>query len=78
MSNDVKKFYRSTTERMLGGVCGGLGKYLGMDPTVVRLLFILFGFMGGSALLVYIIMLIVVPEEPLQFTDPTEDSIVEA
>lgn len=78
MSNDVKKFYRSTTERMLGGVCGGLGKYLGMDPTVVRLLFILFGFMGGSALLVYIIMLIVVPEEPLQFTDPTDDTIIEA
>lgn len=77
MSNDVKKFYRSTTERMLGGVCGGLGKYLGMDPTVVRLLFILFGFMGGSALLVYIIMLIVVPEEPLQFTDPTDETIIE-
>jgi phage shock protein C len=51
---------------MIGGVCGGLGVYLGIDPTIVRLLFILFALAGGPGLVAYLIMLIVVPEEPLE------------
>lgn len=64
MANDIKRLYRSRRDRMIGGVCGGLGEYLGLDPTIVRLLFILFGLGGGSAILAYLILLIVVPEEP--------------
>jgi phage shock protein PspC (stress-responsive transcriptional regulator) len=47
---------------MIGGVCGGLGEYLNVDPTLVRLLFILFALTGGSGVLAYLIMLVVIPE----------------
>jgi phage shock protein PspC (stress-responsive transcriptional regulator) len=66
MATEYKKLYRSRQYRMIGGVCGGLGVYFEMDPTLLRVLFVLatiFGF--GSAILVYLILLIVVPEEPL-------------
>ncbi len=65
MSGDYKRLYRSRNERMIGGVCGGLGEYFGIDPTLVRVLFVTFALIGGSALIAYIIMLIIVPEEPL-------------
>ncbi|HEY5669812.1 MAG TPA: PspC domain-containing protein [Anaerolineales bacterium] len=62
-----KRLYRSRDNRMIGGVCAGLGEYLGVDPTVVRLLFVLATFFGfGSLLLVYIAMLLIVPEEPIE------------
>jgi phage shock protein C len=65
MATEVQRLYRSRSDRMIGGICGGLGKYLNVDPTLVRLLFVLGAFMGGPGLLVYLIMLLVVPEEPL-------------
>ena len=60
-----KQLTRSNTNRMLSGVCGGLGEYLDIDPTILRLAFA-FGFFAtsGSALLVYIVMAFVVPPEP--------------
>lgn len=61
----TKRLYRSRQERMLGGVCGGLADYLGLDPTVVRLVFLLLFFLGGQGLLIYLIMWLIVPEEPL-------------
>jgi phage shock protein C len=63
----MEKLYRSLENRRLGGVCGGLGEYLNIDPVVVRLLFILFAFCGCASILAYIIMWIVVPEKPLTF-----------
>jgi len=56
-----RKLYRSQTDSMLGGVCGGLGEYLGVDSTLIRLAFVLLTLWGGHGLLLYIIMLIVVP-----------------
>ncbi|HBB64430.1 MAG: phage shock protein C [candidate division WS6 bacterium GW2011_GWC1_33_20] len=56
-----KKLYRSETDRMIGGVCGGLGEYFGIDSTIVRLLFALIVLYGGTGLLLYIILWIVVP-----------------
>jgi phage shock protein C len=58
------RLYRSRKERMIAGVCGGLAEYYGIDPTWVRLLFVLLFFLGGSALLIYIIMWLVVPLAP--------------
>lgn len=58
-----KKLFRSRRNRMIAGVCGGIGEYFGIDPTVIRLLWVLFMFMGGSGILVYIICWIVIPEE---------------
>ena len=65
MSNQYKKLYRSRENRMLGGVCGGLGEYFDIDPTLVRLLFILGAFLGipGALVLIYLVMLIIVPQD---------------
>jgi len=59
-----KKLLRSKKERMIGGVCGGLGNYLNIDPTIVRLIFVLsFIFLFQSSLLIYLLLLIIIPEE---------------
>lgn len=65
MSENMSRLYRSRSDRMIGGVCAGLGKYLNIDPTVVRLLFVALALFGGPGLVIYLIMLIVVPEDPL-------------
>lgn len=57
------RLYRSLTDRMLGGVCGGLAKYLQIDTTIVRLFFIVFTLLGGIGPLVYVILWIVVDTE---------------
>jgi phage shock protein C len=59
-----RKLYRSNTNKMLAGVCGGLGEFLGIDPTLIRLAFVLMGLLGGHGFLVYLIMCIVVPSSP--------------
>ena len=65
MSENVKKLYRSTSDRMIAGICGGLGDYFGIDSTLVRLIFVIGAIFTGSALFWgYIIMLIIVPEAP--------------
>lgn len=60
---DEKRLVRSTTDRMVAGVAAGLADYMNMDPTLVRLLFVLLALAGGPGLLIYIIMWIVMPEE---------------
>jgi phage shock protein PspC (stress-responsive transcriptional regulator) len=66
MTENVKRLYRSRDDRMIAGICGGLGDYLGIDSTLVRLLFVFGAIFTGSALFWgYVIMLIVVPEEPI-------------
>lgn len=63
LANTRKKLYRSLKDRMIAGVCGGLGDFFGVDSTWIRLLFLLCLLLGGSALLVYIVMWVVVPLE---------------
>ncbi len=61
----LKRLYRSRSDRMLGGVSGGLGEYLNVDPTVIRLLWVLFALLsGGVGILAYIVAWIIIPEEP--------------
>ena len=62
MNNETKRLYKSLTNRKLCGVCGGIGEYLNVDPTVIRLLWILFGFCIGCGVLAYIIAAIIMPE----------------
>jgi phage shock protein C len=63
MNTDYKQLTRSTTNRMIAGVCAGLGEYLNIDPTVIRLLFILALFLTGPGILIaYLLMAIIVPE----------------
>lgn len=61
------RLHRSTSDRMLAGVCGGLAEYAGVDPTLVRLLMLLILMMSGffPVLIVYIVMVIVVPEQEI-------------
>jgi phage shock protein PspC (stress-responsive transcriptional regulator) len=64
MNTGYKQLTRSKTNRMIAGVCAGLGEYLDIDPTVVRLLVLLAFFTGfGGIVLVYLIMALVVPEQ---------------
>jgi len=57
-----KKLYRSSTNYKLAGVCGGIGEYFNIDPTLIRLAWILFSVMGGAGVLAYIIAAIVMPK----------------
>lgn len=59
-----KRLYKSNTEKKLDGVCGGIAEYFDIDPTLVRLAWILFTALGGSGLLAYIIAAIVIPHQP--------------
>lgn len=60
---DQKRLYRSRANRMLCGVCGGVGEYFNIDPTLVRLGFILLVFWWGSGILAYFIAAVIVPDE---------------
>jgi len=62
----MKRLYRSRKNRMLGGVCGGIAEYFEIDPVIVRLIAVALFFVGGSAVLAYIIALIVIPYEPFE------------
>ena len=64
MSNDSKKLYRSTDDRWLGGVCGGLGQYFNMDAIIIRIIFIILGLIGLGGVILYVILWIIIPEQP--------------
>ena len=62
-----KKLYRSRTDKTFAGVCGGLGKYINVDPTLVRVIYVLASlvFAGFPGLIVYIVLACIIPEEPM-------------
>ena len=67
MAENYKPLTRSVTNTMLAGVCAGLADYLNIDPTVVRLLFVLGFFLTGpGVLLAYLIMALIIPVEPVR------------
>jgi phage shock protein C len=61
MGNEYKKLFRSRQDRMICGVCGGLGEYMAIDPTVIRVLFVIFG-LTGAGIIAYLIAAIIIPE----------------
>ena len=71
-----KRLYRSRSDRMIWGVCGGLAKYFDIDPTIVRIIAVLSIFLNGLGILAYIILAIVVPLEGSKATEP-KDTIKE-
>lgn len=74
------RLYRSRTNTVIGGVCGGLGEYLNVDPILFRILFALALIIGGSGLLVYIILWIVIPERkeiPIQMNNQNEEPMTD-
>jgi phage shock protein PspC (stress-responsive transcriptional regulator) len=73
-----RRLYRSRRDRRIAGVAGGVAEYLEVDPTVIRVLWIISIFFGGFGLLLYIIMAFIVPLEPMsgQMLGPTSSSAV--
>ncbi len=67
-----QKLYRSRTNKILGGVCGGLGEYFNLDPVLIRVIFVILAFIHGIGILLYIIMLVIVPQKPFDWTVHTE------
>lgn len=68
-----KRLAKSVTDSKIAGVCGGLGEYFGVDPTIVRIIFVCMVFFIGSGLLAYIILALVMPkadEVTPQHTEP--------
>ena len=59
-----KKLYRSRENAMLAGVCGGIGEYFDIDPTIVRLAWVVLGFCGGVGIWAYIISDVIIPQRP--------------
>lgn len=62
--NRNKRLYRSRKQRQVAGVCGGIADYLSIDPTLVRLVWVLLALAGGPGVVLYIILAVIVPEEP--------------
>lgn len=71
------RLYRSNIDKVIGGVSGGLGDYMNIDPVIIRIIFVLLAVFGGSGVLVYIIMWIVIPARPYTFGTnvPDEEEI---
>ena len=67
-----KRLYRSRSDRMIWGVCGGLANYFGIDPVIIRLIVILLIFAGGVGILAYIILAIITPMESSRVTEPKD------
>lgn len=61
---EVKKLYRSTTDKRIAGICGGVAEYFGIDSTLVRLLVALFVLLAGTGVLAYILAWLIIPERP--------------
>jgi len=61
-----KKLYKSNKNKQLDGVCGGIGEFFDVDPTVIRVAWVLFSLLGGSGLLAYIICAIIIPRNPYE------------
>ena len=68
-----KKLYRSRSDRMIFGLCGGLGKYFNIDSTVVRIIFVLLTMPGGAGLFIYLVLSIITPLEVGAEMNPKEE-----
>lgn len=72
MQTTPARLYRSRRQRMIAGICGGLAHFLGLDPSVVRLGVVLIACLWPPTLLVYLALLVLIPEEPLAPPEPIE------
>ena len=61
---EPKRLYRSASDRMLLGVCGGIGEYLNVDSTIIRLLWAILVFWGGIGILAYLVEAVIIPGQP--------------
>ena len=64
MAEKMKRLYRSGKEKIIGGVCGGLGEYFNVDPTFIRLAWVVFILAAGTGLIAYLVAWFVIPRNP--------------
>ena len=69
------KLYRSTSDSMLGGVCGGLGKYFNADPNLIRLIFVVLAVIPAFGVPIYLVLWLIVPEEGEGAKEPLADRV---
>jgi len=74
-SPQTRRLYRSNANRMIAGVCGGIAEYLNVDPTLIRLGFVLLTLASGTGILLYLVMAIVVPRAPVGVSPPTAAAV---
>ena len=60
---EKSRLYRSSTDRIIGGVAGGFGEYLNVDPLIIRIIFVVMAIAGGGGLIIYILLWIFIPEK---------------
>ena len=68
----TKKLYKSNTNKVICGVCGGIAEYFNWDPTIVRIIWALFTLLGGSGIILYIICAVVMPNAPYGDVPPSD------
>jgi len=73
-SNLPKRLYRSNTNRILGGVCGGIAEYFNVDPVIIRLIWIVFTVIYGFGILLYLIAWVIIPRSPEGYSPPQQGS----
>lgn len=66
MEEQLKRLYRSRKDKIIDGVCGGLGEYFGIEPLLFRIVFVVLAFLGGIGVLLYFILMIIIPKEPIE------------
>ena len=76
MQTHTQRLYRSRSERMIAGLCGGIAQFENLDPSIVRLLVVLAAFLWPPTLVVYLGLLFIIPEEPLNPPQPPEPTEV--
>ena len=72
----MKRLYKSRKNCVIDGVCGGIGEYFDVDPVVVRIVAVFFLFVGGSALIAYIVGMIIIPKAPIEAGESEETAEV--
>lgn len=60
----MKRLYRSRKDKIISGVCGGIGEYFSIDPVIVRIIAVILFFWGGSGIIAYIIAMLIIPLDP--------------
>ena len=60
----MKRLYKSRTNKQIDGICGGIAEYFNVDPTLVRVICVIFACCGGAGILAYLICAFIIPEKP--------------
>ncbi|MFH0765151.1 MAG: PspC domain-containing protein [Calditrichota bacterium] len=64
MEKSYRKLYRSLDDRVIAGVCGGIGEYFGIDPVILRLVWVALTIVGGSGIILYLLAWLIIPRTP--------------